>query len=51
MEINTFIINKGVLGPPEAEEIVKKSNKGEAFPYFFAVWQGSLNPKNYELAP
>ena len=26
--------------PPEAEEILKKSNKMEAFPYFFAFWQG-----------
>ena len=25
----------------------------EAFPlfYFFAFWQGSLDPQNYELAP
>ena len=37
--INTFGIYKGggVWGaiPPEAEEIFKKSNKMEAFPYFF----------------
>ena len=33
----------------------KESNKMEAFPYFifffFAFWQGSPNPQNYELAP
>ena len=54
MKINTFRIDKGGLGasPPEAEEIFKKSNKMEAFPnFFFAFWQGSLYPKNYELAP
>ena len=38
--------------PPEAEEIFKKSNKMEAFPYFFfAFLQGSLDPQNDELAP
>ena len=53
MKINTFRIHKAGLGasPPEAEEIFKKSNKMEAFPYLFAFWQGSLNPQNYELAP
>ena len=48
------IIQKGGLGasPLEAEEIFKKSNKMEAFPlFFFAFWQGSLHPQNYELAP
>ena len=52
-KINTYSILNGVWGasPPEAEEIFKKSNKIEAFPYFFAFWQGSLNPQNYELAP
>ena len=45
----SFRIYKG--GPPEAEENFKKSNKMEAFPYFFAFWQGSLNPQNYEIAP
>ena len=44
---------RGVWGAstPEAEEIFKKSNKMEAFPLFFAFWQGSLDPQNYELAP
>ena len=53
MKINTFRIYKGMLGasPPEAEEFFKKSNKMEAFPFFFAFWQGSLYPQNYELAP
>ena len=38
--------------PPEAEEILKKPNKMEAFPlFFFAFWQGSLDPQIYELAP
>ena len=32
MKINTFRIDKGGV---EAEEIFKKSNKMEAFPYFF----------------
>ena len=52
-EITTFRSYKGGLGasPPEAEEFFKKSNKMEAFPYFFAFWKGSLNPQNYELAP
>ena len=53
-KINTFRIYKGGLGasPSEAEEIFKKSNKMEAFPHFFcAIWQGSLYPQNYELAP
>ena len=55
-KINTFGIYKGGgsggLSPQEAEDIFKKSNKMEAFPYFFfAFWQGSLNPQNYELAP
>ena len=59
MKINTFRIDKG-----EAEEIFKKSNKMEAFPYFlffyffifffffffFAFWQDSIYPQNYELA-
>ena len=54
--INTFRFYKGGLGggasPPETEEFFKKSNKMEAFPYFFfAFWQGSLDPQNYELAP
>ena len=54
MEINTFRIDQRVWG---AEEIFKKSNKMESFPYFFffffffAFWQGSLYPQNYELAP
>ena len=36
-KLNTFRIYKGGLGaiPPEAEEILKKSNKMEAFPLFF----------------
>ena len=54
LKINKFIIYKGVWGepppPPQAEEIFKKSNKMEAFPYFFPFWQGSLYPQNYELA-
>ena len=41
----------GGASPPEAEENFKKSNKMEAFPLFFAFWQGSLDPPNYELAP
>ena len=50
---NKYMYNsQGGLGgyppPPEAEEIFKKSNKMETFPlflfFFFAFWQGSLNP-------
>ena len=47
-------LKRGVWGftPPEAEDFFKKSNKMEAFPlFFFAFWQGSLDPPNYELAP
>ena len=37
MKINTFRIYQEGLGagPPEAEFFLKKSNKMEAFPYFF----------------
>ena len=58
MKINTFRIYKGVWGgaiPPEADEILKKIKQNEGFSlfyfYFFAFWQGSLYPQNYELAP
>ena len=48
-KINTFIIYKGGLGglaPQKQKKFKKKSNRMEAFPYFFflAFWQGSLNP-------
>ena len=52
-EINTFRIYKGVWGaiPPEAEEIIKNQQNGGFSFIFFAFWQGSLDPQNYELAP
>ena len=56
MKINTFRIYKGGggvrgLAPQKQKKFKKKSSKMEAFPYFFAFWQGSLYPQNYELAP
>ena len=58
-KISTLRIYKGGLGgyPPRSRSNFKKSSKMEAFPlfffffFFFAFWQGSLDPKNYELAP
>ena len=42
----------GGLSPQKQKIFFLKSNKMEAFPiYFFAFWQGSLDPQNYELAP
>ena len=44
----------GVWGAilPEADEILKNQTKWRLFLYFFfAFWQGSLDPPNYELAP
>ena len=50
-KINTCRSYKGgwEASPPEAEELFKKSNKMEAFPYLFifAFWQGSLYPQIY----
>ena len=48
-----LVLPRGDLGArlPEAEEIFKKINKMEAFPYFFAFWQGSLYPKIMSLLP
>ena len=53
MKINILRIYKGGLGaiPPEAEEFLKNQTKWRLFLYFFAFWQGSLEPQNYELAP
>ena len=54
-KINTFRSYKGGLGgglPPEAEEIFKNQTKWRLFlKFFFAFWQSSLDPQNYELAP
>ena len=56
-KINTFRICKGSLGarPRKAEDIFLKIKQNGGFSlfffYFFAYWQGSLNPQNYELAP
>ena len=46
-------LKRGVWGaiPPEAEEFLKNQTKWRLFLYFFAFWQGSLDPQNYKLAP
>ena len=47
-------VTRGVWGaiPPEAEDIFKNQTKWRLFLYlFFAFWQGSPDPQNYELAP
>ena len=42
---NKYIYNLQGGSGGEAEEFLKKSNKMEAFPlFFFAFWQGSLDP-------
>ena len=51
MKINTFRIYKGGLGE-EAEEILKKSNKMEAFPYFILLFgKAPYIPKIMSLLP
>ena len=50
---NTFRSYKGGLGlsPQKQKKFLKiKQNGGFSF-IFFAFWQGSLDPQNYELAP
>ena len=50
MIIFIFRTEKGGLG--EAEENFKNQTKWKLFLYFFfAFWQGSLDPQNYDLAP
>ena len=58
MKINTFRIYQGVWGggglalSPEAEEIFKKSNKMEAFPYFCLLFgKPPYIPKIMSLLP
>ena len=48
-----YNLQGGVWGasPPKAEEILKNQTKWRLFLCFFAFWQGSLDPQNYELAP
>ena len=42
-------LKRGAI-PPEAEDFFKNQTKWRLF-LFFAFWQGSLDPQNYELAP
>ena len=48
-----FRTSKGGLGAsPQKQKNFLKANKMETFPLlFFAFWQGSLDPQNYDLAP
>ena len=53
---NKYIYNlqggSGGVAPKKQKKFKNKSNKMEAFPlFFFAFWQGSLDPQNNELAP
>ena len=41
----------GGRGPQKQIFLKIKQNGGFSFIIFFAFWLGSLNPKNYELAP
>ena len=38
-------------GPPEQNNFLENQTKWRLFLYFFAFWQGSLDPQKYELAP
>ena len=58
VKINTFRIYKGVWGggglaPQMQKKFLKNQTKWRLFliVFFFAFWQGSLYPQNYELAP
>ena len=53
---NTFRSYKGggsgELSPQRQKNFLKiKQNGGFSFIFFFAFWQGSPDPQNYELAP
>ena len=53
-KVNTVTFYKGVYGAtPKKHKKLKKAiqNGGFSFIFFFTLWQGSLNPQNYELAP
>ena len=53
MKINTFRMYKGGLGglaSQKQKNFLKNQTKWRLSLIFFAFWQGSLNPQNYELA-
>ena len=55
-KINTFKIYMGVWGPaPQTPNIFFlkkiKQNGGFSLCFFFAFWQGSLDPQNYKPSP